>query len=1190
MLKLSRNGIGALSALYRSVLRKCLLLNMFIAGAFAFVPAADATVYDSATSSTFQYMGTMVNSGDVAYVYGDGGYNTSELFSQNTAYKDAWLQNNKGEIYFGKDTSGFKVLYDTIISNKHNITHYNNDATYAAASNGGGAISNMDGGYTVEIYKTKFINNSDTRFLDDSSNPQKNVGLTAGGALNNYSQGGVTIENSTFSNNYVMHYNNAFGGAVYNGSNLEFGITPVYGTIFSTDGNYVNNHAGNEWINGASVGVTNNILNVWKQNSDDASSADQKGEMTKTAAGGAIYNTGEYFSYGNGFEGNYAIGDNSMGGAIYNDRNKEYGAGTLTDGFLRLEKLNTFVGNYAGKGLAIDLSTMYGTKSKGGAIYNNYVVEILDGEDDQLIFGTSTSNGNYAVATSEAAGGAIYNDTEGTIDAIRANSRFIGNYAHGIGSGNALGGAIANYGKIILDGGTYQNNKAYTDSTSSSALGGAIYNDNSGTITLNISEDSIFASNSAQLGGAIYNEGTIGGAVQSDAKYKFEGNVAQNGGAIYNKGTINTTFSGNSLLEFSGNIATAGSSIYNDATGNITFTIVDNAKIHFGQNQSVHNAGKVTISNSTVTSVPSISLTAVNNTEVLLDTTLYSANDSSTYDINGTKLTLSSTGFIDSSTALNLKNNNIVLESGSYMNLNSGNDNLYNKANNFTVASGSNLEYKNQLINPNGNYFANTIANSGTVTYYGYANYSDVYVADTLINSKTLNAAADKLLTNIHIDNLTSNSGNEIVINLRNNENNTASSEADIIVIDNTIYGTPTEVVFHDMTDTEVSTVYLGEGERIYFAKTQVNQTGGYADLEHTFTTDVTGAGYEIKVGYTNEFNSSVYDWFLYRGNAIDPALDPEDIALIDLPRAALEQTRSIMLPVARTNRGQCNCYQDNCDNSFCRYEASRIKRRFWATPIYRKGTYDKPIKTDFDLKGIDFGLDVQGNPNDMIGIFGSYRYGEYENDGNKDQKYFSHFGSELDITSLIGGLYFREYMGNLYLMGAVYGGKLDVDLKTKTGVKASIDGRTIGAQGAVGYDVRLTHREILTPSLTATYNYIKFDDVKDVNHKEASISAVNNVELEAALKYEYQFNNEYQLPTTGYLKPSVIQTIASGGKVKIDDREYDDTIENDTLGRIEIGGDAEIIKNFSIGAFGNYTFGSEYKAWGIGGNIRYVW
>ncbi|MBQ8482584.1 MAG: autotransporter outer membrane beta-barrel domain-containing protein, partial [Alphaproteobacteria bacterium] len=447
-----------------------------------------------------------------------------------------------------------------------------------------------------------------------------------------------------------------------------------------------------------------------------------------------------------------------------------------------------------------------------------------------------------------------------------------------------------------------------------------------------------------------------------------------------------------------------------------------------------------------------------------------------------------------------------------------------------------------------------------------------------------LNVAADGLLTNVHIDNLKSKEGSQIVVNLNNPSANPSASQADIIVIDNTIHNdadTTTKIVFHDLSNNYINQVYLGSDDKIYFAQTQTSQTD--YDFANTFSTTAVNDNYEIKIGY--EINGSVYDWFLYR----DPDFGPEDLALIDLPRAALEQTRSIMSPISKTNRDLCSCYQDECDHGFCRCENTGDMKRIWATPMYRRGTYDNPVETDFTLKGIDFGLDYQPTRYDMYGVFGSYRNGTYENDG-KGKRYTTDFGSELDITSLIAGLYYRKYSGNLYTLVAAYGGSLDVDLKTDTNVSGTVNGYNIGAQAEIGYNARLTRREVLTPSLRATYNFIKFKDANDINGKKVSIDAVNNVELEAGLKYEYQFNNEYQLPTTGYIKPSVIQTISSGGTVKIDDNKYEDTIENETLGRIEIGADAEIIRNFSIGAFGNYTFGSEYKAWGVGGNIRYVW
>ena len=1198
MLKLTRNGIGALNAQYRSVLRKCAILNVLAAGLVSFMPTANAEVYDSATYWRLEYMGTEIKDGNSIYVHGSGGYNIKEVInegriinnnSQNNSQEqendtdnDAWIR-NRSSAYFGYNTSGTTVN-STVVEEKHNTTVLN-----GYFENGGGVLSNMnndDDNTVLNIYLTEFNNNSATRFVNELGIKESSEGVAAGGAISNYSANQASIVRTSFNDNYVMHFYNAAGGAIYNASKILYrasGPDPISGSIQSTGGGtFVNNHAGNEMLDNEFITtkVRSKIIDFWKNNSSDT----VKGDLTSLAYGGAIYNSGIYLSNNDRFEYNHAIGVTSFGGAIYNNKYRASSTIAPFGGEINLNGISTFVGNYVGEGKAADGSTVYGTVSSGGAIYNDGTLNIAAGDNNNMIYfgndtSTSGSHGNYAIASGTAAGGAIYNGSNGSIDAIRYNSLFTDNYVKGISSGNALGGAIANYGSIAMQGGTYESNRA--EVAGGMALGGAIYNGSTGTITLEISHNSAFNGNKAGYGGAIYNAGTIDGSINSNAVLEFAGNTA-------------SVTSGGMAM---------GNSVYNATGASFNVQLTGNAQIHFAYNQNVYNAGnlfKISGSNTVPTELTSsqVATMTADNTSVLLDTTLYSASNSAVYNINRTNLILSSSGYIDSTvinssavndTALNLANNTITLQDGSYMNLNSANDTLSN--NDFSLANNTNLRYKNQ--NGNTSYLANTITNSGTVTYYGYADDTDMYVAKALVNSNVLDAASDKLLTNIHIDNLKSKSGSQIVVNLNNSAANPSASKADIIVIDSTIHndsGSPTKVVFNDMNNNLISQVYLGEDDKIYFAKTQVSQTD--YDFANTFVTTATNNDYEIKIGYEN--NGSVYDWFLYRDATpppppVDPALDPEDMALINLPRAALEQTRSILLPISRTNRGQCSCYKDNCDKSFCRYESATSKTRLWATPIYRKGSYDKPIETDFTVKGIDFGIDVQPTHSDMLGIFGSYRSGKYENDG-KGKKYFSHFGNELDITSILGGLYYRKYFGNTYMLGAVYGGKLDVDLKTKTGVKGSVDGSTIGAQLGLGHDIRLTHREILTPSLTATYNYIKFKEAKDVNGKKATFGNVNNVELEAALKYEYQFNNEYQLPTTGYIKPSIIQTIASGGKVKIDDKEYTDTLENETLGRIEVGADAEIIKNFSIGAFGNYTFGSEYSAWGIGGNVRYVW
>ena len=1187
MLKLSRKGVGLLTSQYKIVLRMCLLLNMIIAGALAFCLPANADSYDSQTSPRFANMGmtlpyTDTETGifyDEAFVHGSDGYNIKEVMNgESSIYNDAWIR-NKATVKFGYNPSG-EMVFSTTVSHKHNITILD-----GSSINGGGVISNGNndtGTTSLNMYRTDFIDNSATRFLNESSGVD-HTGVAFGGALLNYSKNQAVIETSTFQNNYVMHFNQASGGAIYNGSNALYGSEIVLGSVKSSGGGtFINNHAGNElmdhpaYVQGETSQVESKILQVWVNNSTDH----VNGDLSVLATGGAIHNEGEYISENDRFDYNHAIGVTAKGGAIYNSVDlslPEYRS------VMHLNGIVTFVDNYVGEGISADNADyynptkfFYSTTALGGAIYNDSDLNIANGDSDLIYFGSDTT-GNYAVAEETAAGGAIYNDKNGVINAIRSSSMFQGNSANALSIGTAMGGAIANYGKIALQGGSFDGNKA--TSVAGYAYGGAIYNHTNngdeGKITVEINQNTSFYNNSAGYGGAIFNRGIIDGSISSDAILEFKRNTAT--------ATL-------------GNVA-MGNSIYNASGATFSLHLTDNAQISFGTNQSVYNAGifRIAGSNEEPSELASSTVATMSgdNTAVVLASTLYSADGSSAYEISRTNLGLTSTGYIDSTainnaavndTALKLTNNEIYLLSGSYMNLNSGNDTLVN--NNFNIYENANLKYKNQ--NGNVDYLGNTIDNSGAVTYYGYNDNSDMYIAKALVNSSTLNAAADGLLTNIHVDNLKSKEGNQIVVNLSNSAADPSASKADIVVVDSTIHndaGTTTKIVFHDLNNQYISQVYLGQDDKIYFAKTQLSQTD--YDFDNTFSTSAVNSDYKIKIGY--EINGSVYDWFLYREADIDPAIDPEDMALIDLPRAALEQTRSILLPISRTNRGQCNCYQDNCANSYCQYESSRSKTRLWATPIFRKGTYDKPIETDFTVKGIDFGMDIQPAHSAMYGVFGSYRSGEYENDG-KGKKYFSHFGSELDITSIIGGLYLRKYFGNLYMLGAAYGGKLDVDLKTKNGVKSSVDGYTIGALGEMGYDIRLTHREILTPSLRATYSYINFSNINDLNGKKGSVDDVNNVELEAALKYEYQFNNQYQLPTTGYIKPSVIQTISTGGKVKIADKEYDDTLENETLGRIELGADAELIRNFSVGAFGNYTFGSEYSAWGVGGNIRYVW
>ena len=165
--------------------------------------------------------------------------------------------------------------------------------------------------------------------------------------------------------------------------------------------------------------------------------------------------------------------------------------------------------------------------NKGGAINNGDSVKI------GTISGTKFINNK-----STGSGGALFNDKNANIGSI-VNSEFTGNMAQD-------GGAIRNVGTIGKISADFNQN-------SSTAHGGAIYNDNNGKIT-KIVKNEFNGNNSQDNGGAIYNKNII-----SKVSSNFVGNHSdKKGGAIYNEKEINfyANADDNELLDevkFSGN-------------------------------------------------------------------------------------------------------------------------------------------------------------------------------------------------------------------------------------------------------------------------------------------------------------------------------------------------------------------------------------------------------------------------------------------------------------------------------------------------------------------------------------------------------------------------------------------------------------------------------------------------------------
>ncbi len=107
----------------------------------------------------------------------------------------------------------------------------------------------------------------------------------------------------------------------------------------------------------------------------------------------------------------------------------------------------------------------------------------------------------------------------------------------------------------------------------------------------------------------------------------------------------------------------------------------------------------------------------------------------------------------------------------------------------------------------------------------------------------------------------------------------------------------------------------------------------------------------------------------------------PEVIAYGALPMAAIEQTRSMVDNVANqiTNN---RVYTRSC--SFVdAYWNGEPHQQLWVNPTYYTSNYDAPFDIDADIWGIEAGGDLQHDLNNKIGVFVSYRKGNYDMNGN---------------------------------------------------------------------------------------------------------------------------------------------------------------------------------------------------------------
>ena len=599
-MKYSRSALGLLNAQYKSVLKKCLLINL---GLFALgMGNTQAEIwnyqgegsYDVGLDSEKSINQTTDVTGDLMVsLYNQYNPNGTLCYTlKSNSVRAFYVRSGVtgsiqvGSIQDASAASGGAVYVENgaVLNNLQAGDGSGLSGNQATAGNGG-AI------YNAGEIKAVNVKNMSAHFSLNTASENGGAIYNAGSgkigqlsvldaAINSASWGGFLYNEGLIDRiggnergGHASYFQNTAksGGAIYNRGTITKLIGDKFYQNKATDGNggvvYNNGHI--ELLSGEGISETSiventaaydggAIYNIGSGKIDLIQAAFRENSAGRW--GGAIGNENEITKIASsGFSGNTAV---KSGGAILNvghigsieasfTSNKTTGerghGGAIHNDRLysQIGKIDSIVGDF------VSNSAVAGG---GGAVYNKW------GKIGSL-------SGKFQNNTAGMKGGAIFNDTDGTINTIQ--SVFKEN------SAEDFGGAISNEGEITAIGSAavlsdFQSNTAknggaiynmehigsikasFVSNTATENKGGAILNDKGwdgsiGKIDL-ISGD--FIGNSAKnIGGAIYNYSQ---SVIADLSGNFQNNTAgENGGAIYNGGTITIT----GLSKFSGNTA-----------------------------------------------------------------------------------------------------------------------------------------------------------------------------------------------------------------------------------------------------------------------------------------------------------------------------------------------------------------------------------------------------------------------------------------------------------------------------------------------------------------------------------------------------------------------------------------------------------------------------------------------------------
>ena len=941
-----------------------------------------------------------------------------------------------------------------------------------------------------------------------------------------------------------------FGGQAKNAVS-----NPENGKIGKISGNFI--------VNSSSAILNNNFAEINGINADFISN--------QAYHGGAIYNRGK-------------IGD--ISGLFIN--NQSEGGGNAVFNLGEIVNIGgQFVDNHDAYTYEVRMMPMVLDIRGGGAILNRGTIGKIDAEFNNNIF-------KY-----DRGGGAILN--EGDIKEI---------YGKFTANEGPAGGAITNMNKIDLISAEFYANSA--DMGSALANGGEI----------NEIKNSVFQNNYDSA--AVLNDGTIG---KIDAKFINNVNGNNNmSSAILNEGTIDSisgTFSGNRTYSYDS--SAFGAVVNAGVIGNIDADFLNNSITVYDQGTANYDFspdyGQLAGTGAAITSYgQDLTFTAegkdnfISGNYVEFGTARDYPEKHGVFAESGSKINHNAIYMHSSSLAEfavpSYKNKKLKLtfsttEGGSYTindNIDGGivdidNDGFaerdveYGYNMNLTGDGTGTVYMNNEIINADTVTIDNTTLkfnkfthNDGTVSKGGFTTgYNDGRDA---VTSLVMKNKANFNLYNKYQDTVNLKgwkaSGNSFLHVDVDVENLTA----DMLNVNGNVEGT-TKLVLYPTSDKDI------RGESILFAQS-TNDTTGNADSFKVWRVYRSPYMFETKYTKTGE---NANKWELEMGNQVNPDADQkpderpdpevpdvkptptpdkptnpvygEVVAMGALPAAAIEQSRNMV------------------DNVFGQIVRGEGNHNLWINPTYYTSNIDAPFDIDADVRGIEAGGDLQHDLNNKLGLFVSYRKGNYDMNGD-GKHYYSTVGSEIDIDSYLAGLYYRYDRNNWYAFATLYGGIQQADIKTDDGIKSDTDGVEFGASLEAGYDYNLTDTVYLTPSLGVFYTQVNYDDATDSVGKKAEYNDLKQIELEAGVKLTKAFRLDEGYANV-YVKPSVVQTLVDGDEVNITGLGKVNTLDDETLGRIELGGRYGFTDQLSAYGWANYTFGSDYDATAVGLGLNYA-